>query len=544
MVKIRFSSTIIIGLSVAVFFGTALYLRIVLPYDYVFGSDWIKFTSVDAYYHMRLVDNLIHHFPQLVVFDPYTYYPHGTAVFWPPLFDWLLAAFAWLVGFGSPSQHTVDVVGVYFPAVLGALVVIPVYFVGKVIFNRWVGVLSAGLIAFLPGEILGRSILGFTDHHMAEVLFTTLTMLFLVLAVKTARERQLAFAHFRRRRWEVIARPFWFSLLAGVFFAFYLLTWAGGLLFVLLLFVYFVVQFVIDHLKHEKAEYLGIVGTLMLVVACAISLPVLRESWYSSLNLPSFAVLVLTVILLTLVSRVMNKYKVRVVYYPLGLLGLGVVAFLVFYLVNPSLVSYMVYQFQLFTPAGTDLTILEEQPLFKPYGDFSFSFAWGNFTTGLYIGFISLCILGYCLVRRGDAGRTLLIVWSLVMLVATLGQVRFAYYFAVNVAILGGYFCWRVLRFAGFKEPTPDSAELPQKVKTRKDRDKKPSRTGFQITGRRVAMVLVPVAVFFLVYFPNIQPAVNTASRATFTPDDAWCSSLEWLRENTPEPFDDAGFYY
>ena len=165
--------------------GIALYLRVYLPYDHVFSGGWIKFTSVDAYYHMRLVDNLLNHFPQHITFDPYTFYPHGHTVGWPPFFDWLLAGIIWLVSLGSPSQHTIDVVGVYFPAVLGTLSLIPVYFIGKVLFNRWVGVLSAGLVTLLPSEFLSRSILGFTDHHVAETLFTTITILFLILAVKT-----------------------------------------------------------------------------------------------------------------------------------------------------------------------------------------------------------------------------------------------------------------------------------------------------------------------------------------------------------------------
>ena len=55
---------------VALFFGIALYLRAYLPYDKVFSGDWIKFTSVDAYFHMRLVDNLVHNFPYHMAIDP------------------------------------------------------------------------------------------------------------------------------------------------------------------------------------------------------------------------------------------------------------------------------------------------------------------------------------------------------------------------------------------------------------------------------------------------------------------------------------------
>src|SRR4030042_768053 len=158
MNRTAFKSKLIAGIIVAIFFGVALYIRVALPYDKVFVGDWIKFTGVDAYYFMRIVDNLVHNFPHLITFDPYSIYPGGSGIsnlqFWP----YLISGVAWLFGFGSPSQHTVDVVGVYFPAVLGALTTIPVYFIGKTLFNRWAGVIAAGLVGIYPGELVGRAV--------------------------------------------------------------------------------------------------------------------------------------------------------------------------------------------------------------------------------------------------------------------------------------------------------------------------------------------------------------------------------------------------
>ena len=59
----RLSPKLVAGIILALFFGVALYLRVYLPYNQVFSGDWIKFTGVDAYYHMHLVDNLVHNFP-------------------------------------------------------------------------------------------------------------------------------------------------------------------------------------------------------------------------------------------------------------------------------------------------------------------------------------------------------------------------------------------------------------------------------------------------------------------------------------------------
>lgn len=152
-------------------------LRVIPPYDAVFAGEWIKLTSYDAHWQMAAVDRIAPVFPEYV-----------GKIFEIPFFHWLLAGTIWAIGLGSPTQHTIDTVAVYFPAVLGALTVIPVYFLGKVMFGRGVGVLAGLLIAILPGEFMGRSSLGFTDHHVLEVLLTTTALLFVVLAVRGKRE--------------------------------------------------------------------------------------------------------------------------------------------------------------------------------------------------------------------------------------------------------------------------------------------------------------------------------------------------------------------
>lgn len=541
----RFPPGLIAGIIVAVFLGIALYLRIALPYDQVFVGDWIKFTGTDAYYHMRLVDNLLHHFPERITFDPYTFYPHGTDVPWPPFFDWLLAGVIWVISLGSPTQHTIDMVGVYFPAVLGAVTVIPVYLIGKTLFNRWVGVIAAGLVAILPSEFLGRSILGFTDHHVTEVLFTTITMLFLILAVKAASQKQLSFSHLRHRDWAAIAKPVFYALLAGIFLGIYLLTWVGGLLFVFLIFIYFVIQFIIDHLRAKSTDYLGIVGTLFFLIAAIITLPLLpQQVWTSPLYLPSFAIAVVTLPVLGSLSRLMASKAIKPVYYLPSLIGLGLVGLAIFYIIDPSLLKSMVVRLGIFTPgAGAGLTIMEAQPLLFPGGNFSLSVAWANFTTGFFLSFISLGILIYFVIKHGEPDRVLFIVWSLVILAAVLGQRRFAYYFVTNVALLTGYFSWLVLQFAGFREATAQPAESLQKVK-KKAKPKKKQKSGSRLRAGRINMALAVVVVFFLSFFPNIGGAIDTASRAAFAPDDAWCESLSWLKDNSPDPFHNPDFYY
>jgi dolichyl-diphosphooligosaccharide--protein glycosyltransferase len=559
--KSQLTAKFIIGILLALFFGIALYLRICLPYDQVFSGEWIKFTSVDAYFHMRLVDNLVHNFPRLTSFDPYFIYPGGQAVGGIRFFDWLLAGLIWVIGLGAPTQHTVDLIGVYFPAILGALTIIPVYFIGKELFGRWAGVLSAGLISIAPGEFLGRSILGFTDQHIAEVLFSAIVILFLILAIKAARQKQLTFNHLKQRDWAISTKPIIYSLLAGIFLGIYLLTWLGALLLVFTISLYLILQSIIDHLKHHPTDYLGLIGGILFFIALVIFLPFSPKGFYRI----SLVIALLVPLILSSTSRLITSKGIKPAYYPLILLGIGLSGGAIFYALAPHPLLVMVKQFGIFVPTEVERTTIEMQPLLFPGGKFSTIVAWGNFTTGSYLSLVSLLLLIFYLVKkRGNAEKTLLVVWSVVILAATLGQRRFAYYFAVNVALLTSYFSvlayylvrfladylggkstdymsWRSLELSNFEKLIVQPRELPTRAE-RKRAKLKGQEAHPPINYASISLWVI--IIFFLAFYPNIGWATNTVKEARFAPTDAWMQSLSWLKENTPEPFGNPNFYY
>jgi len=55
-----------------------------------------------------------------------------------------------------------------------------------------------------------------------------------------------------------MGRPFICSLIAGCLLALYLNAWIGGLLFVFILFIYFVIQFIIDYYHGDTSDYLSL----------------------------------------------------------------------------------------------------------------------------------------------------------------------------------------------------------------------------------------------------------------------------------------------
>jgi len=499
---------------------------------------------------MRLVNNLVHHFPQRIYFDAYSNYPHGLIVSWPPFYDWLIGGAAWIIGLGHPSVHTVETVGAFAPAVLGALTVIPVYFIGKELFNRWVGVISAAILVVLPSEFLSRSLLGFTDHHVAEVLFSTTTILFLIMAVKRARERGISFSHLINKDWAVLKRPLIYTLLAGIFLGILFLTWSGALMLLLIIFAYLGIQFIVDHLRGKSTDYLCIIGLFTFTIAAIMSMPFLPKTGITAVTQPSLIIAIVAPLVLSGVSRFMVGKALKPAYYPLALLGIAGIGLLIFWAIDPSLLHSMLNNLRIFAPrVAGGLTIQEARPL-------DFAMAWSNFTTSLFIAFIALGLLIYRAVKERSADKTLFLVWCVVILVATFAQRRYCYYFAVNAALLTGYFSWRVLDFAGLGKlltrPREIVSAYTTKKKKKKAKEKVSEKRFLQPRATWIRVIGAGIAIFFLVFFPNICPEQGfsfgkleaSAIRGTVGVGDDWGSALVWLRENTPEPFGNPDYYY
>jgi len=532
----------------AVLFGIALYLRITLSYDQVFHNGQVWFLETDAYYYMRNIEVLVHNFPHFNTFDPYALFPGGGAGLARPFFAWLVAAIIMIVRGAASTLQSMEAVAAYMPAILGALTLIPVYFIGKELFNRWVGVISAALVAILPGEFLHRTLLGFTDHHAAEVLFTTVCILFLIMAIKRAREREISFDHLLNRNWSTIKKPLIYSLLAGIFLGIYLLTWLGGLLLVFIIFVYLVIQFIVDHLRHRSSDYLCIVGTPFFLIAFLMVLPVLGHGGFDTIYRIAMPIAILVPIILSIISRLMAGRTVKPVYYPLTLLGLAVIGLValraILHAISPStdLFQFMLSLFSIFKQSGAMLTVMEVQPM-------TALIAWYNFTASFFIAFISFGMLIYVAIKEESADKTLFLVWSIVMLMAILGQRRFGYYYAVNAALLTGYFCWKMLDIAGLSKLRAKSKEVAVafkkfKKKQKKARETAKPKTFMQPRGAWGRVIVVGIVIFFVVFFPNIGAVQAFGGPQNPVMDDGWDNSLLWLKDNSPAPFSDPNFYY
>ncbi len=539
MNKLKLRSSVLTGILIAAIAALAFILRTVLSYSQIFTGNWIKYSSADAYYQMRLADNLAINFPSGSNFDPYLLYPGGVSIAHTHLFNNLIGGVSSLFGLVTPSQHTIDVVGVFTPPVLAALTVIIVYFIGRELIGKWGGVFSAVLLAILPSEYLSRTKLGFTDYHCFEVFLTSLLILFVILALKAARNNDLKYIHFKQPDWAIIKKPIIYSALAGITMAMFGLTWSGAPMFTFILFVFLLIQFIIDHLRNRPTEYLSIVGSVTFLVGFLAVLP----GNVSTIVPASLLVGAIGCAALGILSWFMAGKKWKSIYYPVSVIVMGAAGFGLFYLIFPDIVRSMLTSFSIFRPAGAQLTTIEMQPLISSsYGN-ALAIVWNNYNTTFFIAIISMLVLLYQCYKLGNFDKTLFLVWSIIIFVSNLGQRRFGYYYSVNIALLTGYITWLVIDYAGthaFTDKVKQAIERAKDVKRRAVR----KQQGNPLIAPYSVMAMVVVVVFFTGYFWSIEPAIDAAKRVPYAPSDAWCSALDWMRKNTPEPFGDTEEYY
>ncbi len=520
-------------IAVTVCLAAALYIRIALPYAAIFSAEGIRLTGIDSYFYMRLVDNLVPNFPNMIEFDPYMIYPGGDYINRvPTFFAYIVAGAVRLLGGAAPDQSTIDSIAVYVPPILGALSTIPLFFIGRALVNKWAGLAAALIMAVMPGELLSRSLLGYTDHHSAEVFFTSYFAMFFILAIKDG--RQFTYDMLVKRQFPPMSRHLLYSFVAGLFLGLYLITWQGALFFILVLYVYFVIQFISDYLREFPTDYLSKIAITCFLFALLIFVAVSRDK----LTLMALAGLVLIPIALNFISSVMRIREVRPAWFLATLGGLAIAGALGFWLIAPEIFNQVInYIAYIFTWRTDQAIVGEMKPLFIQGGTFQTDQAWIEYGLALYLGMAGLAALIINSIRQGKPEHIFTAVWGLVMLLAALAMLRFTYYFGVCAALLTGYLLgWAI------------SLIIPQRKEAETEKAGKKARKHAPKTARpsanRISLAALAVVTTVVMLTPGAVNAVNIAKNPGHMPTAAWIESMDWLKKNSPEPLGQANSYY
>jgi len=225
------------------------------------GSKFLL-SGPDPYYNLRLVNTTVAtgRFPYYTTNDPLLAYPFGHSGGRPPLLSMSAIGFSKLL---TPFMSEMNAVGysmAFVPALFGALLVFPVYFIGKILFGRKAGLLSAFLIAIIPIEISSGhgSAFGLFDHDSINLLCYFLVFLFMILSIKE-KDRM---------------RSILYALLGGVALAALSLTWVDAMFLYVVITIYVVVQLFFDIFMKKIEERFVLNMFLVMITGVLISLPV------------------------------------------------------------------------------------------------------------------------------------------------------------------------------------------------------------------------------------------------------------------------------
>jgi dolichyl-diphosphooligosaccharide--protein glycosyltransferase len=526
------------GLIVAA--AVSLFLRTYYNWKLVFTDNGVVFSSeTDAWYHMMLARGVvINH--QRLWFDPMTNFPNGTTLHFGPFHSWAIALVSEILGLGNPSMHLVDTVGAIMPAVLGALLVFPIYFIGRELAGKSCGLISALIIAVIPGQVFSRTTLGFTDHHAAEILLSTVAMMFLLMALRSG--RRMTFDSLKDD-WSKFKSPLIFSALSGLFLGLYIDAWSSGFLFVgvILFFVFW--QSIFDHMKGKSVDYLGIIAAIAFIVAIIPILPFVKpyygfNHYYYSLFQPtSLLIGAAAALVFALLSRYLNQKGLKRYYYPgsiavATLIGTGILYIAIPQFTRPLLAGLSIFQ----QKTGGAATIGEASPLFANVNNVLTWFPGIGWIEGIFsfhtnsmialllttftFALVALLLLAFRNIWRQRPVDIAVLSWSLIMLVMVLAQNRFGYYYGINVAVLTAFLVVYILQKLGIEDMDLDIANL-----------KDPSR----LVRSNLKTIAAAIFIFALIILPSMSWSTVYA-RGASGPESDWLTSTAWLKDNTPSP--------
>lgn len=229
------------------------------------GFEKYYLSGPDPYYNMRLVEQTLYGsnpgcYPFYSENDPLLNYPLGRTGHRAPLMNMIAIGFSRLL---IPFMDEIDAVGYamqFVPALFGALLVFPVYFIGKTLFGRKEGILAAFLVALIPIHLSSGHGSAYTlfDHDSFNLLLFFLTYLFLIKSVKETDT----------------TKSILYALLAGIPLAGLSMTWVEARFMYVMIFIYAVVQMLIDIYTSRIELRVARSTTLVLFTGYLLSLPI------------------------------------------------------------------------------------------------------------------------------------------------------------------------------------------------------------------------------------------------------------------------------
>jgi oligosaccharyl transferase (archaeosortase A-associated) len=519
----RKQQTILLFL-IFVFMLVALWLRS-LPVAYLVRDGVTVVIGSDTWYALRQIEAMAANYPLYSWFDPMTAYPTGKEVGWGPLFPFIAATACVLTG--ATTRPDFVYVAAWVPPVLAAAMVPVMYLLGRQIESWKTGIVAAGLISVTSLAYYYRSVFGFVDHHVTEVLFSTLFCLGYIAALGYA--SSLSFPSPDRT---VLRNACLLSSAGGVAYLLGLLNAPTMILFALIAGVFTVIQFVREHGEGRHGDYLPLVNGLVFGIPALYMLlfgvhtDALSFTNYSIAHPAAYIMLIAATTVLYALSRVLAGKRWE---YPAAVGALGIGSVLLLGVADPAL-SGMFWQ-NLATFFGT----VHETSLIREMEPWNAALAWTSLNYGLILLVGGLGVLGYRTLKNTRPEALFVLVWSVLIVVAAVQHVRYEYYLSAVTALLAALFVAAAVDYGG--RETVGYFRGRYADDTNKKSSKKRKTTKKAPYGKMIVLgAVIVLATAFVVTSVGNDIRLGSYADSTAVVSEEWQETLKWLGAHTPDP--------
>jgi len=527
---------LIIGL-VTLFSLFALWLRLIPMFTMGKMDILMMVGSDDPLYNLRQVEQMLANNLGYAWFDPMTLYPSGSTIYWGPLFPMIIAIGCLITG--ATTRPEIIAVGLVIPAIMAAAIVVIMYWVGKTCGDWKTGLLASGFTAIVTGQFFYRSLYGYMDHHIGEVLFSTLFCLFYMYALLSEKEKIIDLKNIHTYKKTIV-----FSALAGIAYLLGLFVMPTMILFAMIAGIFTVIQFVIDVHKKRTSEYLVIINFVVFAIASlGLILFGFKDfsmglSTYSIGHIFAYLSLIIGTVVLYLIARYLKGKEWY--FYPATLLGCGIFFAIVLFVVSPALFNLLIGNlFAFFGQQAITNTVQEAR-------GWGMDLAWMTFNYGLILMVGGILVMAYNNLRDEHPEQVFALVWSLIMLLSTWQHVRYEYYLAINIALLSAVcvsFVWTkglddlyrlVSGISTNTRPEEPADDTPTRGKKSKKSIKKSAshpRSNYLMVG----LIVITVVLGILFAYTSVSFSYSNAVANPINMNPDWRESLDWLGNNTPD---------
>ncbi|HTY53484.1 MAG TPA: oligosaccharyl transferase, archaeosortase A system-associated [Methanomicrobiales archaeon] len=520
------------------------------------GGDALNLSaSDDPLYNFRQVELIIRHFPAYPWFDPMTLFPQGQTIYWGPLFPTIAAVACMLLG--MTTRPDIVFLSQLIPPVMAVAMVPLVFLIGRRMVDWRTGLIAALFIAIVPGQFLQRSLFGYFDHHIAEVLFSTLFCLGYISILVYTKKNPVDLS-----KRETLRTPAILSLLTAVAYLLGLFTMPTMILFALIVAAFTLVQYVWDFFRGRSSDYLLLANTIIFGVAIlgllafGIKHPTLDLSRYTVGHIYAYLMIIIATGFLAWHARYMKGRPWF--HHVLSLAGVAAAGAVLLFALLPGVYSILIASlFAFFGTQPVTLTVQEAR-------GWDLLLAWLTFQYGLVLMGIGIAAVIYSNWREEHPDQIYVLVWSLIVLFATVQHVRYEYYLAVNIAILSAFAAgialdrgWAGARSLFVKAAVPEE-EPEKKTRQKEERARRKVKQGAKEKKEKAPkrsrspwiLALAGVTALALLFTYSSLAYDALYSQGTIMNGD-WKESLEWMGNHTPDPgvdyygiFDKANFTY